>query len=483
MAKVAKRSFLLRIRADWLAILACILISIAAGSITYISQQLRAFNDQHDDGFWAAAQVQSDLIQFQRDLELYIFKASDVSFEQLSARLEVLELRLDQIMRLRDTEDYHHDKDGEVFSELPDEYERAIEALSTLVSGAKLLTALPGFRDGPEAETMTKLMDGTKQHIHDWARAMIENDSRVYDHILEIEDQRILLALNILLLTASLATVLGIFINNRNTRTLVAAERKARLEAELASESQDRFIASMSHELRTPLNAILGFSELLLSQRSGQLNARQQEYLGDIASSGHMLLSLINDILDFSKLEAKMHEPSFEPVDLCRSVEQACALLKPSFIAGGGRIHYEKPKQQIIITTDERFALQSITNLLSNAARYSPQDGVIDIVIAQDDDWIRLTIRDRGPGLTEDEIERAFQPFQQIQNAYVSNAGGTGLGLTLTRSFCQIIGAELALRPAKGKGLAAEIKFPTSLLSEKDIRNKLDGFGTSAAAE
>jgi len=191
----------------------------------------------------------------------------------------------------------------------------------------------------------------------------------------------------------------------------------------------------------------------------GRLSKDQEGYVSNISDSGHHLLSLINDVLDYSKLEANMHEPEMTQVDLREVIDEAIQFIEPTFVVRGGTVDLQAPDDRVWIYSDHRMTLQCAVNLLSNAAKFSDRDGTIDVAIRENKGMVQLSIRDHGPGMAEEELETVFEPFRQAHDPYTTNIGGTGLGLSLTRSFCTLIGADLRLRSEPGEGLEATIDF------------------------
>ncbi len=445
-------------RIEWFFIAAAVLVATAAGSIVFVVKQIHTLGGARNASHWIATQTETDYLRLSKDLELYIAGAPSVSHGDVRRRLDLFYARFDTLTSPEASGLMTLSSHGSI-----------VDQLASMAAELDMLTKRPDFRDGAEAQRAVAAMQDVWLPLHGWVREVVSGELLMDERLGLQQDQRLILFSNIVLLIVSVVVIYGLYRRSLANRALALAERKTRIKAELASSAQDRFIAAMSHELRTPLNAIVGFSDLLASELPGEMNERQREYIRDIASSGRVLLGVIGDILDYSKLEAKMHEPQIETEDLCEIVEVAARMLKPTFVADGGEVAVDAPDRPVAIRTDMRFALQSITNLMANAAKFSPQDGVIEVAVRRDGDAGVVAIRDHGPGMTEAEIEQSFQPFKQFQDPYVANQSGTGLGLTLTRSFCEIMGARLTLRPAIGGGLEAEIRFPTRVGAPSDV--------------
>ena len=243
----------------------------------------------------------------------------------------------------------------------------------------------------------------------------------------------------------------------------------ARRQAERANSAKSDFLAKISHEIRTPLNAIIGFAEVMMEERLGPVaNERYREYLKDIHASGEHLVSLINDLLDLSKIEAGKLDLLFASVDLNEIASQSMALMQP-----------QANRERIIIRTalspdlppvvaDARSIRQIVLNLLSNSIRFTPPGGqVIVSTTLTDDGEVHLRVRDTGIGMTESEIKTALEPFRQITTAGRGKAGGTGLGLPLTKALVEANRASFAIRSTVNSGTLVEIAFPsTRVLAE-----------------
>ncbi len=237
---------------------------------------------------------------------------------------------------------------------------------------------------------------------------------------------------------------------------------RKRFEAEAANASKTAFLANMSHELRTPLNAILGFSEIISQECFGPVgNARYKDYAGDIHSSGAHLLSLINDLLDIAKIEAGRMEISPNPLDARRTFEIALKLI--GFKAAEKRqqliIHVEPNTPPLY--ADERALKQMLINLVSNAVKFTPEGGRIDVqASAAKGGGFQIMVRDNGPGIPREKLANIFTPFSQVDNRYDRQAGGTGLGLALVRGLAELHGGRAWLESEQGGGCRAFIVLP-----------------------
>jgi two-component system cell cycle sensor histidine kinase PleC len=237
--------------------------------------------------------------------------------------------------------------------------------------------------------------------------------------------------------------------------------RQARIQAERAGEARSRFLAYMSHELRTPLTAVLGFSEALRMGIAGALADRRQDaYVRNIETAGRHLLSLIDDILDLAKIDAGQLTLVREPVDLREVVGSATTLVGGLAAKRAVRIGTDLPAPAPVLQADRRALLQILVNLLSNAAKFAPEGSTVQITARVTPGMVTLTVRDDGPGMTEDEVRQALTPFRQGVNAHVSDTRGTGLGLPLAKRLAELQGGGLTILSASGRGTLVTLTLP-----------------------
>jgi signal transduction histidine kinase len=244
----------------------------------------------------------------------------------------------------------------------------------------------------------------------------------------------------------------------QNARLFREIEEKSR-ELEAASRHKSEFLANMSHELRTPLNAIIGFSEVLAEGMFGEVNEKQTEYLEDILESGQHLLSLINDILDLSKIEAGRMELEATDFDLPSAIENALILVRER--AGRRGITLERTIGDRLgeIHADERKVKQVLLNLLSNALKFTPEGGRIDVQATMRDDIVEISVADTGVGIAPEDQEAVFEEFRQVGTA-AKKVEGTGLGLALSRRFIELHGGRIWLKSEVGVGSTFAFTLP-----------------------
>ena len=245
----------------------------------------------------------------------------------------------------------------------------------------------------------------------------------------------------------------------QNARLFNEIQDKSR-QLEVANKHKSEFLANMSHELRTPLNAIIGFSEVLLERLFGELNAKQDDYLKDIHSSGRHLLSLINDILDLSKIEAGRMELEPSTFDLASALSNAMTLVRERAQRHGITLEQQVDPQLGEVTADERKFKQILVNLLSNAVKFTPDGGRIDVNACREEDNVVIAVHDTGIGIAAQDQATVFEEFRQVGRDYTNKQEGTGLGLALTKKFVELHGGRIWLDSEPSKGSTFTFTIP-----------------------
>ena len=213
-------------------------------------------------------------------------------------------------------------------------------------------------------------------------------------------------------------------------------------ELEAASLHKSEFLANMSHELRTPLNAIIGFSQALRERLFGDLNDKQLEYVDDILASGQHLLSLINDVLDLSKVEAGRVELDVAPFSLREALESGVVMVRERAVHDGVSVTLATVRGVDVVAGDERRIRQVIFNLLTNAVKFTPSGGTVDVTATRHNGEVRVAVADTGPGIPLEDRERIFEEFEQT-DAGIEQGEGTGLGLALSKRLVELHGGRI----------------------------------------
>ncbi|WP_055074305.1 PAS domain S-box protein [Pseudanabaena sp. 'Roaring Creek'] len=241
--------------------------------------------------------------------------------------------------------------------------------------------------------------------------------------------------------------------NERLTATNRELERLTRLK--------DEFLAAMSHELRTPLNAILGISEGLIEKAFGELNQRQQGSLKTIQKSGQHLLELINDILDVAKIESGMFTLELRSVSVRDLCESSLSFVKHQAAQKNIQLNLEidtnVPK---VIVIDERRMRQLLINLLSNAVKFTPKNGKVLLKTKLTHNELYFSVSDNGIGIPQEDLNRLFQPFVQIDSSLSRQYSGTGLGLNLVKKLAELHGGQVNVKSKVGEGSCFTVSLP-----------------------
>ena len=229
---------------------------------------------------------------------------------------------------------------------------------------------------------------------------------------------------------------------------------------EAANRAKSDFLANMSHELRTPLNSIIGFSEVMVDGIPGPVTDEQKEYLNDVLESGRHLLALINDILDLSKVEAGKLELEVNEFSIKDLLERSIIMFKEKAAKHHIVLKSEIHEDIGNIIADERKTKQVVFNLLSNAVKFTPDRGSVGITAHRTDKEVQITVWDTGIGIAEEDKDRIFQPFQQLESTLTKKPEGTGLGLNLTKELVELQGGRIWLESKLGKGSKFHFMIP-----------------------
>ncbi len=238
--------------------------------------------------------------------------------------------------------------------------------------------------------------------------------------------------------------------------------RQAKEVAEVASRAKSEFLANMSHELRTPLNAIIGFSQMIDGEILGPVGQPgYREYARDIQSSSLHLLQIINDILDVSKIEAGMATLHETAVDFAAIVQACCRLVAAKAASLGIALTVDMPDDLPVISADERMLKQIMLNLLSNALKFTPGGGAVELAArGASDGGLIFTVKDTGIGIAREDFEKIFQPFGQVDSSLARKFEGTGLGLPLTKGLVELHRGSIGLESEVGRGTTIRITLP-----------------------
>jgi signal transduction histidine kinase len=250
------------------------------------------------------------------------------------------------------------------------------------------------------------------------------------------------------------------------------------LEANKANRSKSEFLANMSHELRTPLNAIIGFSDIMDKQKFGPLgNDRYAQYAKFIRGSGNHLLAIINDILDLAKADAHKLTVDERRIDLLSIVHESIDMCTPKAQERGIVVTAKSHADRVPVLADPKLLLQLLLNLVSNAVKFSHANGQVEVSVRlASDGSILMEVRDEGVGIEADDIARVMRPFEQVENSYSRQHGGTGLGLPLAVKLAELHGGMLWIESQINVGTTVKVVLPHQrvLTAESDAATELE---------
>ena len=246
-------------------------------------------------------------------------------------------------------------------------------------------------------------------------------------------------------------------------RRRTAAEEQARaalVSAEASSRAKTIFLANMSHELRTPLNAIIGFAELAATMMDQPELVKYGAFLGNIDESAHHLLRVINDILDVSRIEVGKVTLRDTEVDIGDVIQGSLRLVGPVAAGKGQTLAFSIADHFPKLKGDERLLKQTLLNIISNAAKFTPEGGHIAVKAWMEDGAIAIAVEDDGVGIAASDIPLVLLPFGQVENAMQRKHDGTGLGLPLAKGFMELHGGTLSLESVIDEGTRVVLVFP-----------------------
>jgi signal transduction histidine kinase len=239
--------------------------------------------------------------------------------------------------------------------------------------------------------------------------------------------------------------------------------RAARADAEAANRAKSQFLSTMSHELRTPLNAITGYTELLEMGVRGPVTDLQRVDLARVRRSANVLMALVNDVLNFARLEAGQVEVRLDGVPLARVLADLEVLVAPQVTAKRLACTFEACDESLTVRADPDRLTQILTNLLTNAIKFTPEGGSIGVGcrIANDPTLVHITVTDDGRGVAPDQLERIFEPFVQVdRHLNPESQQGVGLGLAISRDLARAMGGELTAASTQGAGSSFIVTLP-----------------------
>ncbi len=230
-------------------------------------------------------------------------------------------------------------------------------------------------------------------------------------------------------------------------------------ERKRLEKMRDQFISTVTHELRTPLISIKGYVDLTLSAEPGQISKEVESDLQVVKRNTDRLLSLVSDLLDVQRMQAGRLQLNSQPTDLKKVTDSCIREIKPLLTDRRLNLRVIVPEGELLIQGDEVRLAQILVNLLSNAAKYSPEGGEVNLRVEEEDETVKVSISDNGIGVRKEDLPRVFEPFAAIQKpSYIK---GTGLGLSVSKALVEAHGGKIwAESQGEGKGATFTFTLP-----------------------
>ena len=357
-----------------------------------------------------------------------------------------------------------------------------LERIADVRSRAGIDSASRAMRDPGFVDTRNRL-EALLSEIRDDQRMVFGSRSRAQAAL--AGDAGILLAVGLLVSFIAAALALS------NIRRYLAHRRKLELQrtavleqehaarnaAEEANRAKTDFLRMMSHELRTPLTAIQGYLELLEMGIYGNLTGEQISILRRIESNERHLLAIINDLLDFARVDARRVELRMAPLavrDIRLAVEPVC---RPQIDSKELGFAWRSAGDALVVRADREKVRQIVVNLVSNACKFTPHGGAIDVECVSSDRAVELRVTDTGSGIPAHKLDAIFEPFVQLDNGLTRATAGTGLGLAISRELARAMGGDLAVTSTLGQGSTFTLTLPRG-----DIESELVPETTTSAS-
>jgi signal transduction histidine kinase len=316
------------------------------------------------------------------------------------------------------------------------------------------------LNEGPHIDKIISLASSLYDDMATWARisravtGISDRRQPVAGQMLRPDQSVIDFAVSPLPDGATLITFVDVTDSKRYEQTLI--ERNEALVA--ADRLKSQFISHVSYELRTPLTNIIGFSELLSSPRTGELNSKQREYLNDISASSRTLLAIINDILDLATIDAGALELKLAPVKVTDVVDTAVLGVRDRAARARLNLDIRIAEDAEEFVADEARVRQVLYNLLANAIGFSKPSDTIIVTVRREAGMMAFTVEDRGVGIPKDQQQRVFERFESRSQG--SKHRGAGLGLAIVKSLVELHGGSMSLESEPGEGTSVTVRFP-----------------------
>lgn len=432
-------------------------------SVNRISDSRAAIYASRTTGSWVAFSAELEYRRFMETLSRYVLAEDGVSRDILLKRFDILWSRIPLLVSGPDAE-------------------RLKLAAHTTILEKDLMGALrqvepavmslePGDRESyREIRAALDPFSGRLREL--LVTVEVDLKQNFQQEVVDVSHRQVFLSFMGVLVGGG-ALMLLLFTQFRRAARLSEERQRAKAEAEAANRAKSEFLARMTHELRTPLNAVIGYSELMQEEAAERGYSDMLDDLERVRIAGNHLLSMINDTLDLAKIETGRLELHPEPVNLERLAREVVDAVRPLAQRNRNRLEIDLADVGPSVTDPTKLR-QILFNLLSNAAKFT-EDGVISLNMRaetkRDGRIICFSVSDTGPGIPESQQKKIFQPFVQVSNSAAGNIGGTGLGLSVARSICTLMGGSIRLDSSTGGGTTFTVRLPANLAGTEPEEN------------
>lgn len=453
-----------------LAIIAVIVFSGALLlSVNRISDSRAAIYASRTTGSWVAFSAELEYRRFMETLARYAHGESGVPHETLMRRFDIFWSRIPLLVS---------GPDAVRLKMAPQA--RALER-DLMAALRRVEPAVTGLERGDQAayREIRSILEPFEERLRTLL-VTVEFDLKqdFQQEVVDESHRRVFLSFMGVLVGGGVLVLL-LFTQVRRVARLSEANSRASAEAEAANQAKSEFLARMTHELRTPLNAVIGYSELMQEEAVEKGYRDMLDDLERIRTAGNHLLSMINDTLDLAKIETGRLELHLERVDLQCLTRDVVEAVRPLACRNGNRFEADIDDVGPVVTDPTKLR-QILFNLLSNASKFT-ENGTISLELRAESHnrspVICFRVRDSGPGIPESERKRIFQPFVQADGTATRNFGGTGLGLSVARSLCTLMGGTIDLECRPEGGTTFIVRLPANVADDEreDARSAARG--------
>lgn len=443
-------------RTAGLYVITALAIFVFSGSLLWSLQQLSdtraVLYGSRATGSWLAFNAELEYRQFMNILARYGLGDRDITRQQLIDRFDIMWSRIPLLV---DSPDADRLAKTDVVPRLVSDMIGTLEELEPLVVSLE-------YGDRAGYRRIRDAMAAFGPRLRDiLITSEIDLKQEFRQHAIETAYRQVFLSF-IGVLLAGGVLIMVLLLQLRRVARISENYRRASAEADAANRAKSDFLARMTHELRTPLTAVIGYSELLHEEAEESGNTGMLEDLDRIGFAGQHLLAMINDTLDLAKIETGRSSLHTEAVDIRQLALDVLDTVQPLVKKNRNRLENSLAETGLILA-DATKLRQILFNLLSNAAKFTA-DGVIGLDLQRHTDqqggWIVLRVSDTGIGVPEEDRERIFRPFVQADDSSTRRHSGTGLGLAVARSFCELMGGTLEMTSKAGEGSVFTARLP-----------------------